>query len=80
MGIISGKSDNGQYGQCGVNGDAHLPHSAQFAHIAHSAHHKQREKNSLSLLSFEQIGTVLNKLKRRKTLLNTGDNQKNMLK
>jgi hypothetical protein len=37
-------------------------------------------KNSLSLLSFEQIGTVLNKLKRRKTLLNTGDNQKNVLK
>ena len=38
------------------------------------------EEDSLSLLSFEQIGTVLNKLKRRKTLLNTGDNQKNVLK
>ena len=37
-------------------------------------------KNSLSLFHFEQIGTDLNKLKRRKTLLNTGDNQKNTMK
>ena len=29
---------------------------------------------------FEQIGTDLNKLKRLKTLLNTGENQKNAMK